>query len=152
MTLASVAEADLVAHYPLDDPPGTSGPGSVAETVSGFNGTPTDPGAAPAFGAAGANAATGTAADFSNTSIDVAYNDALNPESFTLTAWAKPTIADGNPYSVFTNREDLGPGVTTGGFVLYNIGGTWQFWTGVGDTAAAGEAVECLGRSRSGGR
>ncbi len=143
LMLCSSGRADLVAHYPLDDAPGTIGPDSVADVIGGFNGTPTDPGV-PTFGIAGANPATGTALDVVGTSIDVAYSPNLNPDNFTLTAWAKPTVADGAPYSVVTNREDLGPGVETGGFVLYNINSRWEFWTGVGLTADAGGAWDVL--------
>ena len=143
LMLWSSGWADLVAHYPLDEAPGTIGPESVADVIAGLDGTPTDPGV-PTFGVAGANAATGTALDVVGTSIDVPYSPNLNPDSFTLTAWAKPTVADGAPYSVVTNREDLGPGVETGGFVLYNINSRWEFWTGVGLTADAGGAWDVL--------
>jgi hypothetical protein len=137
LSVGLTAHADLVAHYPLDEPPGTSGTDSVVDVISGLNGTPTVSGTST-FGVAGANAATGTAMDIVASSIDVAYSPDLNPDSFTLTAWAKPSVADGQPYSVFTNREDLGPGVTTGGLILYNINSRWEFWTGVGDTATFG--------------
>ncbi len=137
VALWSSGRADLVAHYPLDEPAGTTGDESVIDRISGFNGTPTDPGGS-IFGLDGANDATGTAMSVASTSIDVPYSPDLNPDSFTVTAWAKPTIADGAPYSVVTNREDLGPGVETGGFILYNINSRWEFWTGVGDTGAAG--------------
>ncbi len=119
-----------VAFWTLDDPPGSA---TIMDSVAGRNGSiPPPPPPAFALGHPGANGNTGTSVALSNASIDVPYSPALNTESFTLTVWAKASVADGSPYSVVTNREDIGPGTNTRGFVLYNIGGRWEFWTGDG--------------------
>lgn len=83
---------------------------------------------------AGANAATGKAGDFDGISskIDVSFNEALNPSSFTLTAWAFADSATG-VHSVVTSRNDsVNVNGLNYGYILYDIGGKWEFWTGSG--------------------
>ena len=121
-------QADLVLHWPLDEPEGTSGENSVVDVINGLNGTP---GAGVTFGGEGANAATGTSAVFDGSSgIQAPWDQKLNPESFTFTAWVN--IEDtANWNSVVTSREDNGTSVN--GYILYNSPeGNWDFWTGAG--------------------
>ena len=121
---------DLVAHWKLDEPDGTRGEGSVVDSEGDYNGN--TPGLPFKSGVPGATAITGTAIEFVNASIDVPYDAELNPESFTVTAWAKPQVAGGYQ-SVVTSRNDIGPAVETQGYIIYNdAGGSWAFWTGHG--------------------
>ncbi|MES2705244.1 MAG: LamG-like jellyroll fold domain-containing protein [Verrucomicrobiota bacterium] len=114
----------LVAWWPLD---------ANADDASGngFNGVVTAPGAV-SFTEAGANAATGAAADFTEGGhIEVPFDALLNPTSFTVTLWAK---ADGTSgYASPVTSRVHGGGGETNGYILYNAdGGRWAFWTGQG--------------------
>jgi len=130
LTLFSLAvsslQADLIAHWPLDtdasDSTGNAHDGAVdGGTVN--------------FGQAGANANTGTAASFPDFGhIDVPFDAALNPSSFTITLWVNsgPTGAHASP---ITSRDDVGNGVSTHGYIIYhNPNGNWDFWSGDGDS------------------
>ncbi|MEM9659244.1 MAG: LamG-like jellyroll fold domain-containing protein, partial [Planctomycetota bacterium] len=114
----------VVSHWPLDD--------NGNDAFGGNDGTATD----VFFGEAGANANTGTSADFdgATSTIDVPYDPSLNPESFTVTVWALADVAADGFRSPITNRDDFMVGVSTHGYILYsNSGGSWDFWTGDGD-------------------
>ena len=126
--MVGAAEASLVAHWTLDEPAGTSGAQSVADSGPfGFDGTPTG---TIAFGAAGANVNTGTSAYFNTGSIDVAYDGMLNPASFTLSTWARVTGGSGSHRSVVTSRNSTSP---EDGFIIYAMpDNSWSFWTGDG--------------------
>lgn len=127
---AAAVPGGQVANWMLDEPAGTGGAGSVIDSVGGYHGdTPPLP-FAP--GAPGANANTGTSIDFANASVNVPHDMPLNPESFTATLWVRPD-STGGYQSALTNRNDIGPGTELQGFILYNAGGTWSFWTGDGD-------------------
>jgi len=117
-----------VGHWTLDDPPGTSGTGSVVESYHARNGITVG---SPTFGGGGANANTGTSVSFPGTShINVPYSPDLNPPSFTLTAWANVNSGSGGYRSVVTSRRD---GAGGQGYIIYaNPGNQWQFWTGNG--------------------
>ena len=115
----------LVAHYPLDtDASDASGNGNDGAVVGGVVN----------FGQAGANANTGSSAAFpDNGHIDVPFNSALNPASFSVTLWANASSTGGFA-SPITSRDDVNAGVSTHGFILYNDnGGNWSFWTGDGN-------------------
>jgi hypothetical protein len=127
--LAFRATAALVAHWPLD--------GTAADaTGNGHNGTVI--GNTVTFGQTGANANTGTAANFSgNGHIDVPWSAALNPGiqapdgsgSFTVALWARPTIVGGAHRSPFTSREDNGASVN-GPIIYIQPSGLWSYWAG----------------------
>lgn len=137
---ACSCHADLIAHWPLDTD-------ATDATGNGFDGAVVN--GTVNFGQTGANANTGSAAAFPDLgNIDVPFDAALNPESFTVTMWVNPsTLPSGAPshFSPITNRDDVGPAVSTHGFILYlNPAGTWDFWTGDGDTgwdSLAGDAA-----------
>lgn len=139
---AGTIAGSQVAHWALDEPATTGGTGSVADPVGGYNGTPMTP---LDMGDAGALANSGTSGAFRNASVDVPHNAALNPTSFTVTAWARPNSTGGHQ-SLFTSRDDspaLPAAANTFGYILYNVNGNWEFWTGNGDpgwpnTVAAG--------------
>ena len=123
----------LVAYWPLDDPAGTSGENSVIDVFGGFNGTPSDE---VTFGQEGATAVTGTSALFDGSGgIQVPFNEALNPESFTLTLWAKSNGGAGAWNSPVTSRHDLNP--DSQGYLIYDNqpDGAWTFWSGNGEVA-----------------
>ena len=124
---SSEAVPNLVAHWPLNEPFGTSGAGSVEDASgAGHSGAPTG---SLTFDVAGANAFTGTGVDFEDAVIDVPYDADLNPDSFTFATWVKPESTSGFQ-SVVTSRFDDNP---NHGYVLYNSSsGNWQFWTGTG--------------------
>ena len=121
--------AGVVGHWTLDDPVGTTGTGSVIESHYARNGMPAG---AVTFGAAGANANTGTSASFVNSAVHVPFSPDLNPASFTATAWVYPTGGSGHR-SPLTSRY-AGDGGQ--GYILYvNPSNQWDFWTGNGPTA-----------------
>jgi hypothetical protein len=76
---------------------------------------------------------TDTAARFdqSTTKIDVPYNAALNPASFSIECWAKVNGGAGSYRSPVTSRDSGGNG--SAGYIIYaGAGNTWEFWTGSG--------------------
>ncbi|QDU55886.1 LamG-like jellyroll fold domain-containing protein [Aeoliella mucimassa] len=108
----------LVSHWDLD--------ANANDSFGSNNGTPSG----VSFGAVGANANTGTAATFNGTdsTILVPFSQELNPESFTVSLWARPTNTTGYR-SPITSRDD-----GTFGYIVYvSPSGTWEFWTGDGD-------------------
>ena len=124
----------LVAYWPLDDPSGTDGEDSVQEVFGSFHGTPDD--GSVSFNQPGATASTGTSAEFDGSGgIHIPFNEALNPDSFTLTLWAKSDGGAGAWNSPVTSRHDLNP--DSQGFVIYDNepGGAWTFWSGNGEEA-----------------
>lgn len=126
--------AELVAHWPLDTD-------AVDATGNGHDGAVVDGNVN--FGQSGANANTGSAASFPDTGhIDIPFDEALNPSSFTVALWAN-AASSGGFASPITSRDDVGGGASTHGFIIYNDnGGNWNFWTGDGnpgwDTLPAG--------------
>ena len=106
--VASPLCAGLVAHFPLDDN------GDAA--IGGFSAA-IDNGAG--YGEPGANANTGTSAQFDGFSVlQVDWEEALNPESFTLMAWARSNGGAGGFQSVVTSSHDLNP--DSEGYVIYD--------------------------------
>ncbi len=127
--LASPASAALVAWYPLDnDASDASGNGHHGAVV----------GSGVTFGQAGANAATGQSTDFTGSGhIDIAWDAALNSQSFTVALWTNADLAGGgggNYRSPITNRDDVAPGgAFRHGWIIYNDNaGNWSFWNGGG--------------------
>ena len=124
LTLIS-SNADLVAHWPLDiDGKDATGNGHDGQITNGT----------VLFENSGASDLTGNAASFpDNGRIDIPFNPDLNPESFTLTLWTKPTSTNGYA-SPITSRNDVNGGESTHGYIIYNdISGNWNFWTGDGN-------------------
>ena len=124
LTLIS-SNADLVAHWPLDiDAKDATGNGHDGQIINGT----------VLFENAGASDLTGNAASFpDNGRIDIPFNPDLNPESFTITLWAKATSTNGYA-SPITGRNDVNGGQSTHGYIIYNdASGNWNFWTGDGD-------------------
>jgi len=72
--------------------------------------------------------------------IDVPYNQLLNPESFTIEAWAK--VTGGRNYrSVVTSRNDP----PLAGYIFYvSSSNAWEFWLGSGEkwNVVGGPTVE----------
>ncbi len=135
--LPIISSASLVAYYPLDtDASDASGNGFDGNVVDGT----------VIFGQTGANGNTGSSAAFpDNGHIDVPFNSALNPSSFTVALWANASSTNGFA-SPITSRDDAGGGATTHGYILYNDnGGNWNFWTGDGnpgwDTMSGGSVT-----------
>ena len=131
----------LVAYWPLDDAPGTDGEDSVIEVFGGFNGTPES--GAVTFGEAGATASTGSSALFEGSGgIQVPFNEALNPESFTLTLWTRSDGGAGAWNSPVTSRNDLNP--DSQGYLIYDNqpSGAWTFWSGNGEVAGNWQVLD----------
>ncbi|MDF1711861.1 MAG: choice-of-anchor D domain-containing protein [Akkermansiaceae bacterium] len=122
LTLGS-AHAELVAHWPLDT-------NALDATGNGYDGAVVN--GTVNFGEAGANANTGTSASFPDTGrIDVPFDEALNPGSFTVALWANAASSAGFASPV-TSRDDV-PGTSVHGYILYNdSAGNWNFWSGTG--------------------
>ena len=112
-----------MAHFALDeDGNSPEAGGFVASTVDNVT-----------FGAPGANANTGGAATFDGSGlIQHDWSADLNPESFTLTLWAKSDGGAGAWNSPVTSRHDLNP--DSQGYLIYDNepGGVWTFWSGNG--------------------
>ncbi len=122
----------LVAHWALDEAAGTAGAKTIQDATGDHHGTPFG---AVTFGNAGAPEIAGTAfeGNGSNGGVRVPYDAALNPQSFTFTAWARAERLSGFN-AVVTNRFDSGSGDLRG-FILYNDSvGRWAFWTGDGSS------------------
>ena len=133
LTLIS-SNADLVAHWPLDiDGKDATGNGHDGQITNGT----------VSFENIGASNRTATAASFpDNGRIDIPFSPDLNPESFTVTLWVKPTSTNGYA-SPITSRNDVNGGESTHGYIIYNdSSGNWNFWTGDGvpgwDTLSGG--------------
>ena len=126
--ICSSTHADLIAYYPLDTD-------AIDATGNGHDGTIVGTGIT--FGQGGANANTGTSADFTaNGRIDVSHSAAINSPSFTVTLWANADVAGGggnNFRSPITNRDDVSAPQGTHGWIVYNdSGGNWNYWNGQG--------------------
>jgi hypothetical protein len=117
----------LVAHFSLDAHGDSLIAGqSIASTLTDVE-----------FGLRGANSNTGTSARFNGVSsiIQHDWSADLNPESFTLSLWAKSDGGAGAWNSPVTSRHDLGSeGGTSKGYVIYDNdpSGVWTFWSGNG--------------------
>ena len=117
----------LVAHFPLDENGGSLTPGEfIASSLTDVE-----------FGLKGANSNTGTSARFNGVSsiIQHDWSADLNPQSFTLSLWAKSDGGAGAWNSPVTSRHDLGSeGGTSKGYVIYDNdpSGVWTFWSGNG--------------------
>ncbi len=66
--------------------------------------------------------------------VNVPYHADLNPEVFTITAWANVELGSVNHRAVVSSRDDLpGNAQQVRGYIFYaEPGNTWQFWTGAG--------------------
>ncbi len=121
LAFAMPSQAELIAHWPLDN--------DGTELVAGYDGdVPLD----VSFTPNGANPNTGGAAEFVGADgIEVPYAPELNPEdAFTITAWANPSDTAGWN-TVVSSRTHTGN--TVNGFIIYNSPDTnWDFWTGGG--------------------
>ena len=127
------AIAELIAHWPLD--------GNADDALGNHNGAASS----IVYGADGAAAHTGTAAEFngSNSTITIPFSSDLNPDSFTLSMWANADSTGGFASAV-TSRDDVAGPITHGYIIYNNNGGDWDFWTGDGDAgwdSLAGPAV-----------
>ncbi len=119
--LIPTADAELVAYWPLDT--------DAEDVVGGYDGFTSG---GVVFGAEGAAAHSGSAAEFNGTSstITVPYATALNPGSFTVAMWANADSVAGFA-SAITSRDDDSDSVN--GYIIYNdSAGRWNFWTGGG--------------------
>ena len=129
LTLGST-QAELVAHWPLDAD-------ALDATGNGYDGTVVS--GTVNFGQTGANANTGSSASFpDNGHIDVPFDQAINPESFTVALWAN-AASTGGFASPLTSRDDVpNPGGSVHGYILYNdSAGNWSYWTGTGGPSGA---------------
>jgi hypothetical protein len=109
-----------VAHFPLDE--NGNADAFTASTVENVT-----------FGSPGANANTGTSATFDGSGlIQHDWSADLNPESFTLTLWAKSDGGAGAWNSPVTSRHDVNP--DSQGYLIYDNqpDGAWTFWSGNG--------------------
>ena len=75
--------------------------------------------------------------DGSGDLVEVPYNAALNPETFTVSCWAYPDSAGANYRSPISSRDEP----PQSGYILYvTPTNTWQFWTGTGASGWNGTA------------
>ena len=123
---------NIVGQWPLDD---AAGSGLIADVAdNGHNGTAVG---GVTLGLAGAIPGTSTAAEIVAGSIDVPYSAALNPGSFTVTAWANPAVGSTGTRTVVASRQQMTTApVSVKGFVLQaNALSRWEFLTGDDSTA-----------------
>ena len=117
------AEADLVAHFPLDEH-GDSEIGDFISTVDEAQ-----------YDVPGANENTGTSARFDGEGAMIQHEwaEELNPVSFTLALWARSEGGAGAWNSPVTSRHDLNP--DSQGYLIYDNQptGAWTFWSGNGE-------------------
>jgi len=67
--------------------------------------------------------------------VEVPYHSDLNPQSFSVEAWARVTGNQGKYRSVITSRKGV-IGEPYLGYIIYaGSDNNWQFWTGTGQTA-----------------
>ena len=62
------------------------------------------------------------------TRISVPWSAALNPTTYTVTLWVKAATSNSAHASPLTSRTES----PTAGYIIYNVNGKWQFWTGSG--------------------
>ena len=125
--LGGTPSAGLVAHWPLDE---TFGEATIADvTGNGYGGVANG---GTTLGSNGATSRTATGATFNSGGIDVPYNDALNPASFTVVVWSRPATAGSGHRSVITSRRSSG-GHYDGYIIYVNPANSWEFWTGDGN-------------------
>jgi hypothetical protein len=119
---ADAQDADLVAHFPLDE----HGDSEIGDFVSLVDDAEYD--------VLGANENTGTAARFDGWSSMIQHDwaEELNPESFTLALWVRSEGGAGAWHSPITSRNDLNP--DSQGYLIYDNQptGAWTFWSGNG--------------------
>lgn len=130
-------QADVLALWQLDEPVSTTGTGTVLDSALGLH--PGTPDAGTTFGGSGATAATGSSANFATSRISVPYATDLNPNQYTVSAWAR-TPSTGGIATVISSRSGDG----AGSYIIYKISGRWEFWTGNntgGWTTTQGPAV-----------
>ncbi|MDY0170433.1 MAG: LamG-like jellyroll fold domain-containing protein [Thermoguttaceae bacterium] len=134
-TFSDVAdEASLVALWELNEPVGS---GTVADINSTYTGTVSG---GTTLGVSSAMTTLGTAALFNGSSgkIDVAHAMALNPQSYTIQAWAQVRGGTGSYRSPLTSRHDS----PAQGYIFYAASNNnWEFWGGPGWTVTPGPAV-----------
>jgi len=120
------SESSLIAYWKLDE---GAGSGTVAD--SGPSGTYTgNVGGAVTLDQDGAMERLGTSAKFqkSTGTINVSYNAALNPSTFTAEVWAQVDERDYYHAPIFFRSD--GP---RAGYNFYAANNNvWQFWTGGG--------------------
>lgn len=87
------------------------------------------------YSATGANANTGTAAVFDGTtSITIPATGILNPDSFTVTMWARPDDINGYQSLITSRTDHAALDGRTYGYILYlDNASDWAFWSGDGD-------------------
>jgi hypothetical protein len=77
--------------------------------------------------------------DGSNDYVEVPYASAINPTSYTVSAWAKVEGGSGDWRSVITSRSNDTSGSNDKGYTIYaGDNDTWQFWTGTGTGTNSG--------------
>jgi hypothetical protein len=137
---ADAQDADLVAHFPLDEH-GDSEIGDFWAVVDDAE-----------YDVPGANENTGTAARFDGWSSMIQHDwaEELNPESFTLALWARSEGGAGAWHSPVTSRNDLNP--DSQGYLIYDNqpAGAWTFWSGNGQDAGNWQTLDGPTPSKTG--
>ena len=136
----AVVPAGLIAHWPLNEMAGAT----AIEAVRGRNGVIHGN---PALGQSGASLDTETCHchDGAGDYTEIPYDADLNPESFTLSLWAKVNGGDGSYRSPFTSR-DAGP---PRGYIIYATSGNqWSFWIGNGRGWSVATAPDTITNNR----
>ncbi|MCH7919201.1 MAG: LamG domain-containing protein, partial [Planctomycetes bacterium] len=131
---SGMAQADLVAHWSLDDGAGNTVADSSGNGYGGtFEGNPE-----------WVEGLYGQALNFAGLPdrVVVPYSPGLNPEgAFTVIAWSNVGLGSSGWRSPITSRDD-GP---QRGYIIYaGDNGNWQFWIGTGSgwSNAAGPPVQ----------
>ena len=116
-------ESGLVAHWKLDENSGATALEESGLHDGVWNGNPT-------FSQDGASLGTATSVclDGSGDFVEVPYDAALNPATFTVSLWAR--VDGGSGYRSPLTSRDVGP---ASGYILYaDPSNQWQLWLGNG--------------------
>jgi hypothetical protein len=131
---AQNVQEGLVAYWPLNESDGDT---AADATGNGHDGTLMGD---PEW--TGGHFAGGLAFDGVEDEVVVPYDALLNPETFTVTAWANVEAGSAGAHrAVLASRDDF----PQRGYIFYaEPGDTWQYWTGVGGgwNVVQGPAVE----------
>ena len=114
---SSLRSESLVAHWSLNSI--NESTGIVADDFGSYNGVSS---ADPPI----ANGDNGGMTFSANKKVTIPWSNALNPDEFTVTMWVKALSTSSSHQSPLTSRQNTSP---TMGYLIYNVGGRWEFWT-----------------------
>ncbi|MEM8899053.1 MAG: LamG-like jellyroll fold domain-containing protein [Bacteroidota bacterium] len=123
------SESNLEGYYQMSDGSGSSLTDNSSNSYTGtLNNSPT-------WKTSGAMTGSGMSLNFNGSTnyVEVPYNSALNPSTFTLECWVKVNGGSGTFRSPMTSRQSLSGGTVNSGYMIYaGADDQWQLWAGNG--------------------